>query len=128
MARPRKPTAYLRLAGSFDAHPERRRPDEPQCDNPPQPHDTLSENGRRAWDFLCETAVEGVLTRMDSSYLALVAEALSEIWYSDEPPTIETLYKTGNMLGRLGMTPSDRSRIVVPRKRKDRGNHPYGEL
>ena len=127
MARPRKPTAHLKLADSFKVHPERERPDEPQCDEPPQIHATLSENGRKAWDFLVMTAVDGVLTRMDSSYLTLVAEALGEIWYGDGKPTVDMLYKAGNMLGRLGMTPSDRSKIVVPRQEKDQGSK-YGKL
>ena len=127
MARPPKPTAHLRLAGAFEKDPQRDRPDEPQCDEPPQLHAELSENGRKAWDFLVATAVDGVLTRMDSSYLTLVSEALGEIWYGSEKPTVDALYKAGNMLGRLGMTPSDRSKIVVPRKEKDQGSK-YGKL
>jgi hypothetical protein len=125
--RPRKPTAHLRLAGSFEKDPQRERPDEPVCEEPPQLHDELSENGRKAWDFLVKTAADGVLTRMDSAYLALVAEALGDVWYGEDKPTVDMRYKAGNMLGRLGFTPSDRSKIVVPRKDKDQGSK-YGKL
>ena len=117
MARPKKPTAHLELVGAFKKDPQRKRESEPVCDEPPViPDDTLTEDGRRAWDFLVETAVPGVLTGMDSAYLALCANALGKVW-ADKDCTITDMKNAGLMLGKLGMTPSDRSNVVVPKKK-----------
>jgi len=77
---------------------------------PPCP---LDDDERTCWDFLLETAVPGVLTKMDSAYLALCSKALAQAWYKDGDPQ-----KAGNMLVRLGMTPTERSRVIVARKEK----------
>ena len=124
MARPRKPTAHLELVGAFERNPNRTRDEEPQSDEPVKmPHD-LSDAGRHAWEFLCECAVPGVLTKMDSSYLALASEALGAVW-SNEKATIADMHKVGMMLGKMGMTPSDRSNVVVAKKKQD---NPFDEF
>lgn len=118
MARPRKPTAHLELVGAFKKDPQRARDSEPVCNEPPLvPDDTLTDDGRRAWDFLVKTAVPGVLTEMDSAYLALTANALGRIW-ADPASTITDMKTVGIMLGKLGMTPSDRSNVAVPKKKE----------
>jgi len=118
MARPKKPTAHLELVGAFKKNPQRARDSEPVCDQLPViPDKTLTEDGRRAWDFLIETAVPGVLTGMDSAYLTLAANALGRIWAHPES-SISDMKQVGMMLGKLGMTPSDRSNVVVPRKKE----------
>lgn len=115
--RPKKPTAHLELVGAFKKDPQRKRAAEPQCDEPPiMPRGILTKPGRRAWRFLVKTAVPGVLTQMDSAYLAVTANALGAVW-DDPAATITDLKQVGIMLGKLGMTPSDRSNVVVPKKK-----------
>ena len=82
------------------------------------PHPKLSDNGQLAFQFLLDTAVPGVLQKMDSAFVALTAEALGEIWYGADKPSILDLHRAGQLLVRLGMTPTERSRVVVAKKDK----------
>ena len=114
MARPRKPTAILELVGAFKHDPGRKRDHEVHCSEDVMlPPVDLDPDAMQAWEFLVECAVPGVLTKMDSTYLALVAKAVSVAWKPEAK--IDEMYKAGNMLGKLGMTPSDRSKVIVPR-------------
>ena len=127
MARPRKPTAQLELVGAFKHNPDRRRDAEPQCDEDVGPApDWLTDKQVEAWDYLVDSVsgVPGVLTKMDRVYLELCAIALAGVWGSSailgDGPILSMSYlkDVGGMLGKLGMTPSERSRVVVPRKEK----------
>ena len=121
MARPRKPTAQLEIVGAFKKDPQRKRDAEPQCNEPARmPHDRIDEPVKEAWDFLVSTAVPGVLTAMDSASLLLCARCLSEVW--DGEVNITDSQKVNVMLGKLGMTPSERSKVIVPKKKED---NPY---
>lgn len=120
MGRPKKPTSQLEIVGAFKKNPDRRRDSEPVCNDPVIMLPELSDDGQKAWAFLESTAVPGVLTAMDSAYLALVAESLADVWYGDSK-TITDRAKVGAMLGKLGMTPSDRSNVIVPKKRETTG-------
>ena len=121
MARPRKPTSQLKLVGAFEKDPQRKREHEPVCTDPAiLPPNDLSEEAREAWDFLVATAVPGVLTAMDSASLLLCARCLSEVW--DGEVNITDSQKVNVMLGKLGMTPSERSKVIVPKKKED---NPY---
>ena len=117
MARPRKPTSQLELVGAFKKNPQRSRNSEPECDEAViQPPFELDADALVAWNFMVDCAVPGILTRIDSAYLALVAKAVAKAWQPDAK--IDEMYKAGNMLGKLGMTPSDRSKVIVPRKKE----------
>ena len=124
MGRPRKPTAHLEIVGAFKAHPERVRDAEPQCDEAVGgAPEWLTKSQRKAWDYLANSAsmCPGVLTKMDRAYLELCARALAGVWDYDETEnngramTGNGLSVVGKMLGKLGMTPSERSGVVVPR-------------
>jgi hypothetical protein len=117
MGAPRKPTAQLELVGAFKKNPQRRREYEPQClEDVMLPPVELGADELVAWDFLVECAVEDVLTKMDSACLALVAKAVAVAWKPGAK--VDEMYKAVNLLGKLGMTPADRSKIVVPKKDK----------
>ena len=114
MARPKKPTAQLKLVGAFDKNPQRKRDSEPVCTEDAEiPHEGISDKEQAAWDFLIGSAVPGVLTKMDSAYLLLCARCLADVW--DGEVNVTESHKVGMMLGKLGMTPSDRSQVVVPK-------------
>jgi hypothetical protein len=114
MARPRKPTAHLELVGAFKKNPQRTRDSEPVCEEDVlQPPVGLSDDALEAWHFLVDCAVPGVLTKMDSAYLALTARALAATWKGEVD--VASMHKVGTMLGKMGMTPSERSRVVVPK-------------
>ena len=115
MARPRKPTAQLELVGAFKKNPQRSRGNEPVSNEdvllPPFP---LDDDAMEAWEFLVAHSAPGVLTGMDSAFLAITARCLGAVWKGDVNVTDSA--KVGAMLGKLGMTPSERSRVVVPKK------------
>ena len=103
------------MVGAFAKDPQRKREGEPVCKEAigPAP-DWFDEEEIYAWDFLVAGAVAGVLTRMDSAYLALCARSLAVTWKGEV--NVTEMNKAGVMLGKLGMTPSERSRVVVPKK------------
>ena len=120
MGKPRKPTEHLKLIGAFDKDPQRERKDEPVCTESIGPvPDRLTGTEIEAWNYLVGSVekVPGVLTRMDRAYLQLCAKGLAAVWdYDDEKPISQHMLKsTGDMLSKLGMTPVDRSRVVVPK-------------
>lgn len=113
MGRPRLPTAVHEVKGSFIAHPERRRPSEPKAARPlgaaPK---RLTEQQREAWAEIVDTAIPGVLTGADRVLVELAARLLADIWAADEVPTMKAA-RLEACLGRMGMTPADRSRVSV---------------
>lgn len=116
--RPRKPTAHLELVGAFKKNPDRKREGEPVSDESAVPHENLSKEGKKAFAFLVDTAVPGVLQKMDSAYLALTAEMLGAIWYGEGAASGADIKRAADMLVRLGMTPTERSKVVVAKKDK----------
>jgi len=118
----KKPTAHLELVGAFKKNPDRKRAHEPACRKPvgPAPKRLLPRQ-KEAWKFLVNSAgdVPGVLTKLDRAFLELCAIGLAGIWDSNvEDKTVpqSALKAVGAMLAKLGMTPTDRSNVVVPRK------------
>ena len=202
--RPRKPTQHLTLVDAFKKNPQRAREEEPACHEPVgDPPERLTPSQIEAWNYLADSAVPGVLTRMDRAYLELCARALAVVWYPDGEPVqmipleqrlhdwkeqhelsirgaareigvgvgivrrllqgrrgradidervskyldrheqagsedeketkkpsarrLVAIWKeVGIMLGKLGMTPSERSKIVVPKETRKKPT--YGKL
>ena len=82
-----------------------------------QPPVELNENELRVWNFILECTVPGVLTKLDSSCLAITCKALAHVWWGDNVKVSEM--KTAvDLLGKMGMTPADRSKVVVPQAPK----------
>jgi len=117
MSRPRKPTSHLELVGAFDKNPQRRREGEPVSDESAIAPDVLSDDAKKVWAFLIDTAVPGVLQKQDSAFLALACEAVARVWYGTDVSMTE-IKDAGGMLVRLGLTPTERSKVVVPKKDK----------
>lgn len=133
MGRPRKPTAQLELVGAFKKNPQRARESEPVCgEEVGEAPDRLSKTQQEAWDYIVHSCVPGVLTKMDRVYLELCSIALAYVWgwnaarqgresefeAKDIALNSVSLKDVGAMLGKLGMTPSERSKVVVPKKEK----------
>ena len=133
MGRNRKPTKLLELSGAFEKNPSRRRESEPVCDEPVGPAPArLTENQAKAWNYLVDSAadVPGVLTRLDRAYLELCAIALSDVWGYDasenkKPISAHALNTVGRMLGKLGMTPADRTRLGVVETKPDDDDYDF---
>ena len=119
MARPRKTTNILKLKGAFKEHPSRgvARANEPQpTDDLGPPPDHLVAAVRACWLEIVSVAHEGSLCYSDRLAIEhgahLLAQLRAENWRTN--PAI--LLRFEGFLGRLGLTPSDRSRIsVIPK-------------
>ena len=112
MARPRKPTKILELSGAFDKDPQRKRPAEPQPTGelgPPPKH--LSADKRAVWVELSEACFWA--TDADRQIMEL-AVVLMARFRSD--PKFNQVNHLLSALGKLGLTPSDRSKVSMPVK------------
>ena len=114
MGRPRKPTAVLEFKGSFKKNPQRkkRRGVEPVVTEPvgnAPAH--LNEDQRKAWRDIKKSAPKNVLTQADRLFLEVVAGTLAQYRLTGH---LDYAKELRMQFGRLGMTPSDRSKVDVP--------------
>ncbi len=116
MARPRKPTALHVLNGTLAHDPARfaDRAHEPRCTDPlGEPLDTMQLDQRAAWIEIERLAPW--LRAADRLAVELAAALLAQFRLTGVaafPPPLLTRLET--MLGRLGLTPSDRSKVTMP--------------
>lgn len=121
MARPRKPTAIHVLKGTAEKHPDRMR----ERGNEPQPTGGIGPCPTRlgpqvaeAWDSLVDGCAPGVLTSMDRVALQLAATLLARFWADPMECDVKIVGRLHSLLGSMGMTPADRSKVVVPKSAK----------
>lgn len=126
MARPRKPTAALELAGAYKKDPARKRArkGEPKPDAPlGEPPATLQELEADVWRELAAAAPW--LTGADRAALEIATRLMfafrvaSIVDYKIVGPLISALAK-------LGMTPADRSKIGAPTGKEEDAANPSG--
>lgn len=117
MGRPRKPTGLHLLNGSVDKNPARfvERAEEPHDDRPlGPPPEFLRPDQRVAWLEIERLAPWLAFGDRIAVEMAAVLLARFRIDPGSMAPALYTRLET--ILGRLGMTPSDRSRVTVPGK------------
>jgi len=113
----------LEAAGSFIRHPERRaaRALEPQPqgslgDAPAH----LNEDEQAVWAEIASLFASGVVTNQDRLAFELLACLISQFRHNREGMKSGELSLLSSLLGRFGLTPSDRSRVCVgPNHGKD---------
>ncbi len=115
--RPRTPTNVLELRGAFKEHPKRaiERIFEPLCTDPiGDPPAGFDEDQLRAWNDFVTLAPKGVLTAADRVAVETASKLLAL-----ERKNIATDAqgrRLDNFLGKFAMTPSDRSKVSVPKE------------
>ena len=116
MARPRKTTNVLALNGAFKHDPSRgrARADEPvPVGDLTEPPPEMPEDVAVRWREIVSLAHKGVLCEVDALIIEQTAYLLhllrTEKW--NVPAPIMGRYEA--CLGKLGMTPADRSRVQV---------------
>lgn len=114
MGRPRKPTSALEFKGSFKKDPQRkkRRASEPVVAEPignAPAH--LNEDQKKAWRDIKKSAPNSALTKADGLFLEVVAGTLAQYRLTGN---LDYAKELRMQFGRLGMTPSDRSKVDVP--------------
>ena len=112
MSRPRKPTKVLELSGAFERNPNRKRTSEPKPTGvigPPPEH--MSENEVDVWFELSNACFWA--TDADRQIMELAAILLCRF---RADPEFKQMNHLLTALGKLGLTPSDRSKVSVPDK------------
>lgn len=115
MARPRTPTNVLKLRGADKKDPKRLRPreHEPKDDRVVgDPPEHLDDSEKACWLELRENAIKGVLLQSDRTALELTAYLLAK-HRNEEKLTVQEMRALISLLGQMGFTPSERSRINV---------------
>lgn len=123
MARPRKPTAVLELAGAFVKDPQRKRVDEPvPTGTPGEAPDWLNEDAAALWD---EMVAEGFwLTSADVFLLAIAARNMA--YFRSGGTDTKTISQLITVLNKLGFGPAERSKIKAPGAKED--TNPFAEF
>lgn len=114
MGRPRTPTAALELKGSFKTHPARgeERKNEPAPAGPlGDPPEALTDAQKNCWLEIAQNAHKGVLAQADR-FLVEISAVLLEKWRRGAS-NLGELVELGKCLGRMGLTPSDRSKVAA---------------
>lgn len=122
MGRPRKPTSILHLTGAFQKNPSRlnERANEPKnLAELGEPPERLNVKQLEAWFEVVQNVPSGVLTKSDRHTLEITAVLLAEFWGSGAGMMGTHLNALNALLGKLGMNPSDRSKISVTESKKE---------
>ena len=128
LARPRIPTTILELRGSFKAHPERLRgralePQPPQGVGPAPAH--LSARERACYEEIVALCAPGVLGSSDALVVEHAARVLGQLRHDRTYNNVKLMLRLEAVLGRLGLTPADRSKVNVLIKPPETPNRFY---
>ena len=116
MARPRTPTNILKLGGIQKNHPERlkERANEPVNTNPiGKPPTWLNVAEEKAWRMIIKECIAGVLGEADRLAVAVASQIAAKCMDHTADHQDRTLLL--RYLGQFGMTPSERTKIAVPK-------------
>lgn len=116
MPKPRKPTHLLELCGAFKHDPARgeARANEPVPTGAlGEPPSCLNKSQCAIWFELAAQVPPGVLTNADRFTVELTVRLIAKMRRGTAMASDTALLQ--NCLGRMGLTPSDRSKVsVVP--------------
>lgn len=121
MARPRTPTNVLELRGAFKKDPQRKRPNEPKPAKPvgtPPRHERFTPEHQAIWRELKRQAADGVLTISDRIALEALCYLIAELRGEPSRFSAAKYSRMEALLGKIGFTPADRSKVNVPGKPK----------
>lgn len=118
MARPRKPTAVLELVGAFKHNPDRAA----ARANEPKPKKTVIKTGapwmtleqEKCYKEILRRAHPGVCMEPDTNHVQVVACLMAEFQAGPDDMPAPRVAALLAGLAKLGMNPSDRSRVQAP--------------
>jgi len=123
----RQAMSVLEGRGAFKKNPGRRRV-EPKVSGPiGEPPDYFTEEEKSAWREIVRIAPLDVLSVADSLVVELAARLM--VMFRSKPVEnfpVALVAQYRSCLGTLGMTPSDRSKVVPQEKQKDSVFAMYG--
>ncbi len=114
MGRPKKPTILKLANGSLRHNPSRRNPGEPAPTRGigPAP-ERLTAEQRETWDEIVRICFAGVLGESDRIALEMIVVLLVEFRTGFADMNGAKMKLLESLMGRFGLTPSDRTKIVV---------------
>ncbi len=127
MPTPRKPMALRELHGTASDHPGRQNQNQPEPTRGIGPADNgrhvngLNHNEQLIWDEIVGISYAGVLGEADRIALEMMCRLINEMRTNFADMTAAKITQLSGLLGRFGMTPSDRTKIVVPKNEKKNG-------
>ena len=113
MSRPRTPSNVLDLRGAFDKNPQRRREDPKVEAGLGDAPDYFTDDERKVWAEIEQSAPEGVLSRADRIAVEMLTDLIVR-FRARQPLKAAERNHMLNLLSRLGMTAADRSRVAKP--------------
>ncbi len=116
MPQPRVPTNILRLRGADKKHPDRmkERENEPVNKNPiGKPPSYLTVKEKKYWGEIIHDCIDGVLGEADRIAVSMAARLLGKC--AGNNATSQEQTQLFRYLGQFGMTPSERSKIAIPK-------------
>ena len=133
MGNPRKPQALRELHGTAKDHPGRQNQNQPEVTRGigPAP-DHFTELQSDTWDYLVSVMFAGVLAESDRPTMEMMSILFYRFRHGDYEensvcPALNgvELSRLDSLMGRYGMTPSDRTKIVVPKQEK---TNPFDDM
>ena len=121
MTRPRKPTNVLELRGSFKTHPERKtaRANEPEpVGEIGEAPAHLNESEQACWHEVVKLCHPGSLCAADRLVIEHGARILSALRASKEYTDTKLMVRLEATLGKLGLTPADRSKVHITKAKE----------
>ena len=121
MSRPRKPTNILELNGAFAKNPKRglARANEPEpVGEIGAAPEYLDENEKACWHEIVKMCHAGSLCSADRLILEHGARILAALRASKEYGNVRLMVRLEATLGKLGLTPADRSKISITKPKE----------
>ena len=117
MGAPKKPSALKAMQGTDKRNKDRLNNNEPTPSRGIGPnHESLSEYEAAVWDEVVGISYRGVLGEADRIALEMMCRLIAEMRLNFEEMTAAKITQLSQLLGRFGMTPSDRTKIVIPKE------------
>lgn len=120
MPAPKKPMAVRELHGTAHRNKHRNNDSAPEpARGIGPPVSCLTEMEQAVWDEVVGISCPGVLGNTDRIALEMMCRLIVEMRTNFAEMTAAKITQLSNALGRFGMTPSDRMKLNVPKKKEE---------
>lgn len=128
MARPRTPSKVLDIRGAFKKNPQRKRLNEPMPIGEVGKYGIGTTNPSEIWDELVSICPPHVLKNSDRFVMEIAVEYLRQFRESPANYSNERIRILISLLGKFGMTPSDRAKLSIPEANKSSVEDPWAKF
>ena len=119
MGAPKKPMELRELHGTAHRNKQRNNDSAPiKTRGIGEPPDYLSEDQKKIWDEVVSNMYAGVLGEGDKMAFEMLVRLIHEMRTNFSEMPGAKLSQLNSLLSKFGMTPSDRTKIVVPKEKK----------